>query len=207
GSSPTIARRCPISRLNRGDFPTFGRPTIAISGNVFVWSDVCCSTLPAGRVSDLPEFGEADRAMRAIIRSPTKLDHTTHERFECLKGEPPTLICTNSRANGPPTTSNWHQTGDAKALCNSLYQPPSKCCRYTIIISTMPYLPQRSASFLNLSKTLLLVLTCLLSGLSARAQDKSHLEGSTGQAPMTQRTAAVIGVSNSQQPNAQSEAA
>src|SRR5947208_7664287 len=33
GSSPTIARRCPISRLKRVDLPTFGRPTIAINGN------------------------------------------------------------------------------------------------------------------------------------------------------------------------------
>ena len=29
GSSPTIARRCPINRLNSVDFPTFGRPTMA----------------------------------------------------------------------------------------------------------------------------------------------------------------------------------
>src|SRR5690348_3285469 len=29
GSSPTMARRSPMRRLNRVDFPTFGRPTIA----------------------------------------------------------------------------------------------------------------------------------------------------------------------------------
>src|SRR5690349_3316043 len=33
GSSVTMDRRCPIRRLNRVDFPTFGRPTIAIRGN------------------------------------------------------------------------------------------------------------------------------------------------------------------------------
>src|SRR4030095_2970233 len=33
GSSVTIERRWPIRRLNSVDFPTFGRPTIAISGS------------------------------------------------------------------------------------------------------------------------------------------------------------------------------
>src|SRR5207248_5646517 len=32
GSSPTMARRDPISRLNRVDLPTFGRPTMAMVG-------------------------------------------------------------------------------------------------------------------------------------------------------------------------------
>jgi len=35
GSSPTIARRRPIMRLNSVDLPTFGRPTIAMVGNSF----------------------------------------------------------------------------------------------------------------------------------------------------------------------------
>src|ERR1051326_986167 len=34
GSSPTIARRPPVIRLNRVDFPTFGRPTITTVGRV-----------------------------------------------------------------------------------------------------------------------------------------------------------------------------
>ena len=33
GSSPTIDRRDPVSRLNSVDLPTFGRPQIAISGS------------------------------------------------------------------------------------------------------------------------------------------------------------------------------
>jgi hypothetical protein len=33
GSSPTMERRSPTSRLKSVDFPTFGRPTIATSGN------------------------------------------------------------------------------------------------------------------------------------------------------------------------------
>src|SRR6266403_2321329 len=37
GSSPTIERRSPIRRLNRVDFPTFGRPTIATSGRDCFW--------------------------------------------------------------------------------------------------------------------------------------------------------------------------
>src|SRR5579884_3231543 len=32
GSSPTIARREPARRLNNVDLPTFGRPTMAMSG-------------------------------------------------------------------------------------------------------------------------------------------------------------------------------
>jgi hypothetical protein len=32
GSSPTMERRSPTSRLKSVDFPTFGRPTIATSG-------------------------------------------------------------------------------------------------------------------------------------------------------------------------------
>src|ERR1700721_3742318 len=32
GSSPTIDRRLPVSRLNSVDFPTFGRPTMAMTG-------------------------------------------------------------------------------------------------------------------------------------------------------------------------------
>src|SRR5690242_792660 len=32
GSSVTMDRRCPMIRLNRVDFPTFGRPTMAIKG-------------------------------------------------------------------------------------------------------------------------------------------------------------------------------
>jgi hypothetical protein len=33
GSSPTMERRSPTSRLKSVDFPTFGRPTIATSGS------------------------------------------------------------------------------------------------------------------------------------------------------------------------------
>jgi len=33
GSSLTMERRWPIRRLNNVDLPTFGRPTIAMSGN------------------------------------------------------------------------------------------------------------------------------------------------------------------------------
>jgi hypothetical protein len=32
-SSPTMARRCPVMRLNKVDFPTFGLPTITTLGN------------------------------------------------------------------------------------------------------------------------------------------------------------------------------
>src|ERR1051326_209968 len=38
GSSPTMARRDPISRLNSVDFPTFGRPTIATRGALVFFS-------------------------------------------------------------------------------------------------------------------------------------------------------------------------
>src|SRR5579872_5369180 len=34
GSSPTMARRCPVMRLKRVDFPTLGRPTITTVGRV-----------------------------------------------------------------------------------------------------------------------------------------------------------------------------
>src|SRR6185295_1790481 len=40
GSSVTMDRRWPIRRLNRVDFPTFGRPTMAISGSE---DDMACS--------------------------------------------------------------------------------------------------------------------------------------------------------------------
>src|SRR5579862_1687221 len=33
GSSPTMERRVPVSRLNNVDLPTLGRPTIATSGS------------------------------------------------------------------------------------------------------------------------------------------------------------------------------
>src|SRR5437868_446091 len=40
GSSPTIARREPVSRLNSVDLPTFGRPTMArVKGFTAVWVD------------------------------------------------------------------------------------------------------------------------------------------------------------------------
>src|SRR5882762_8375828 len=44
GSSPTIARRDPVRWLNSVDFPTFGRPTIATSGDgFFLLKDFSCS--------------------------------------------------------------------------------------------------------------------------------------------------------------------
>src|ERR1051325_2995192 len=35
GSSPTMARRCPVMRLKRVDFPSLGLPTITTVGTVF----------------------------------------------------------------------------------------------------------------------------------------------------------------------------
>src|SRR5215212_2381094 len=43
GSSPTMERRSPTSRLKSVDFPTFGRPTIATSGNVPPLASLLCS--------------------------------------------------------------------------------------------------------------------------------------------------------------------
>src|SRR5215831_4398087 len=37
GSSPTIARREPMIRLNNEDLPTFGRPTMAMVGMAAAW--------------------------------------------------------------------------------------------------------------------------------------------------------------------------
>src|SRR6478752_3024544 len=46
GSSPTIDLREPVSRLNKVDFPTFGRPMIATRGIAMCWlkdSKVYCA--------------------------------------------------------------------------------------------------------------------------------------------------------------------
>src|SRR5947207_6292272 len=46
GSSPTMARRDPISRLNRVDLPTFGRPTMAMVGSA---ADADSDSIATGR--------------------------------------------------------------------------------------------------------------------------------------------------------------
>src|SRR5215207_5902120 len=43
GSSPTMERRSPTSRLKSVDFPTFGRPTIATSGSAAPLASLLCS--------------------------------------------------------------------------------------------------------------------------------------------------------------------
>src|SRR5215472_17165248 len=49
GSSPTMARRDPTSLLNSVDLPTFGRPTIAMRGDVGMSSESSSSARPDGR--------------------------------------------------------------------------------------------------------------------------------------------------------------
>src|SRR5882672_364505 len=39
GSSPTMARRRPVIRLNSVDLPTLGRPTMTMLGKSFIWKN------------------------------------------------------------------------------------------------------------------------------------------------------------------------
>src|SRR5689334_9004075 len=65
GSSVTMDRRCPIKRLNNVDFPTLGRPMIAMSGadsiyetflkiaRLMIW-DLSCLARSYSRASQTP---------------------------------------------------------------------------------------------------------------------------------------------------------
>src|SRR5581483_530756 len=58
GSSPTIERRLPVSRLKSVDLPTFGRPTMATRGMVAGDGALCGLTLVRGWARDLRELGK-----------------------------------------------------------------------------------------------------------------------------------------------------
>jgi hypothetical protein len=64
GSSVTMERRCPMSRLNNVDFPTFGRPTMAMRGS----GAVMLYSRKRLRVSNC-EFGIGARANRRFFQN------------------------------------------------------------------------------------------------------------------------------------------
>src|SRR5262245_19135357 len=87
GSSVTMDRRCPMIRLNRVDLPTFGRPTMAISGEGEFMTG---SNGNFGcRISDVG-FGErsvscwADRNPNLVPLSFWKIAHQTIWDLKCL---------------------------------------------------------------------------------------------------------------------------
>src|SRR5579871_1699665 len=64
GSSPTMARREPTSRLNSVDLPTFGRPTMARVGSCAVAIDLGILTISC--------CGGCDFSLQELVRFPGK---------------------------------------------------------------------------------------------------------------------------------------
>src|SRR5262245_24484091 len=72
GSSVTMERRCPISRLNSVDLPTFGRPKMAMSGSE---ADMRCSD---GSELSLPFWKIPHQMLRDLIWLPMSYSRTHH---------------------------------------------------------------------------------------------------------------------------------
>src|ERR1035441_3214 len=106
GSSPTIARRCPVIRLKRVDLPTLGRPTMTTVGVTSGMPLIIAGRIIALRERDRGLAGK-ERASRRILGLATRagLPASAHERpqenpLECATAALPAAD-TSARSGSP----------------------------------------------------------------------------------------------------------